>query len=204
MTHRIGIFLAGAAVLIAGCTSQAPPPAQETAPPPVAEMKMPATGPVAPPTTEADMIASALSAGPEAVAADATVIAMDEKGGMKTLRQGSGLFTCMPDGPSPGVDPMCLDPNGMEWAKAWMGHTKPPPDKIGFGYMLMGGSDASNEDPFATAPKPGEAWVDTGPHVMILNLGGKFSSYPRTHDDPKKPYVMFPGTPYEHLMMPVK
>jgi len=29
--------------------------------------------------------------------------------------------------------------------------------------------------------------------------------YPRTADvsDPTQPYVMFPGTPYEHLMLPV-
>jgi hypothetical protein len=29
--------------------------------------------------------------------------------------------------------------------------------------------------------------------------------YPRTADpDPSQPYVMWPGTPYEHLMIPVK
>jgi hypothetical protein len=29
--------------------------------------------------------------------------------------------------------------------------------------------------------------------------------YPKTADpDPTKPYVMWPGTPYEHVMIPVK
>ena len=150
------------------------------------------------------MVKSALSAAPEAVAKDATIVAMDEKGAMKTLRQGTNGFTCMPDGPSPGVDPMCLDKNGFEWAKAWMAHKDPPAGKVGFGYMLMGGSDASNADPFASTPASGEKWVDTGSHVMVLNSKGLLDGYPTTASDTKVPYVMFPGTPYEHLMLPVK
>jgi hypothetical protein len=195
---------------LSGCTAAAPP-AAETKPaeapaatdPPAMDMAV-RTGPVSPPTTEPEMIASALSAAPEAVSRDATIIAMDAKGAMKTLRQGTNQFTCMPDGPSPGVDPMCLDKNGLEWATAWMSHKDPPADKIGFGYMLMGGSDASNTDPFATAPAPGGRWVDTGPHVMVLNSKGRMEGYPTTPDNPKAPYVMFAGTPYEHLMIPVK
>ena len=54
----------------------------------------------------------------------------------------------------------------MEWAGALMAKKDPPAGKMGFGYMLMGGSDASNTDPFATEPKPGGQWVDTGPHVI--------------------------------------
>jgi len=39
-------------------------------------------------------------------------------------------------------------------------------------------------------------------------VGGKgvreMAGYPRTPDpDPTKPYMMFIGTPYEHLMIPV-
>jgi hypothetical protein len=75
---------------------------------------------------------------------------------------------------------------------------------MGFGYMLAGGSDASNTDPFATEPKPGGQWVDTGPHVMVLNIGNSFVGYPTTAANTKVPYVMFPGTPYAHLMLPVK
>ena len=209
MTHRIILVILAITVAFAtGCTSQPTQPAEQQQPatPAAAETKpaSPPTGPVAPPTTEADMIASALSAAPEAVAAEATVVTIDEKGQFKTLRQGTGQFTCIPDSPSPGVDPMCVDQNGVEWVKAWLAHKNPPAGKIGFAYMLMGGSDASNEDPFATAPPPGQAWVDTGPHVMILNSASRLDSYPKTHDNPKKPFVMFPGTPYEHLMIPVK
>ena len=151
------------------------------------------------------MITSAMSAAPEAVSGAATIIAMDDKMQVKTLRAGTNGWTCMPDMPaSPGTDPMCLDKNGMEWAQAWMGHKNPAAGKMGFGYMLMGGSDASNTDPFAQKPAEGQAWVDTGSHVMVLNIGKQFDGYPTTSDNPKAPYVMFPGTPYQHLMIPVK
>jgi hypothetical protein len=159
------------------------------------------------PKTDAEMITNAMSAAPEAVARDATVIALDEKGNARTLREGSNGFTCLPDNPaSPGNDPMCLDANGMEWAKAWMGKTTPPAGKVGFGYMLMGGSDASNAEPHAMAPAPGGQWVDTGPHVMLFNVGEMAQNYPSQKENPdtRQPYVMWPGTPYEHLMIPVK
>jgi hypothetical protein len=176
----------------------------QSATPPAPAPAPTATGPVAPPTTDAEMIRSAMSAAPDAVAAAATIVAMDEKGQMRTLREGTNGWTCIPDGPSPGVDPMCVDQNGMEWAAAWLGHTEPPKDKMGFAYMLAGGSDASNEDPFATAPPSGQAWIETSPHVMILNIGDRFAGYPTTSENTKVPYVMWANTPYAHLMIPVK
>lgn len=72
-------------------------------------------------------------------------------------------------------------------------------------YMLQGGSDASNTDPFAEKPAAGSTWVTTGPHVMITGPKGSFDAYPKgAKPDTSKPYVMFAGTPYEHLMVPVK
>lgn len=163
------------------------------------------TGPVKPPATDADKIKSALSAAPEAVASGATVIDMDMMSMKpKVLKQGTNGWTCMADGPSPGLDPMCLDKNGMDWADALMNHKNPPAGKMAIGYMLMGGSDASNTDPFATKPNGADKWVDTGAHIMVLNIGDMFAGYPTTATNTKVPYVMFPGTPYAHLMIPVK
>lgn len=198
------------AVLVVGCSS--PPPAQPAAPAeaPAGSGAMPdmpgmsAVGPVAPPTTDEEMIKSAMSAAPEAIAQDATIVTMDEQMNLRTLRAGTNGWTCVPDGPSPGVDPMCVDKNGLEWMSAWMQRKNPPAGKIGFGYMLMGGSDASNDDPFATKPAEGAAWVDTGPHVMVLNPGDSFDGYPASASNTKVPYVMFANTPYAHLMIPVK
>ena len=205
MTHRHAAWLVAAA-LVAGCN--APPSSsstQSTTSPPAASTpaSQPATGPVAPPTTEPEMIASAMSAAPDAISREATIVAMNDKMEMRTLRPGTNGWTCMPDGPSPGVDPMCLDKNGAAWAMAWLHHQPPPADKMGIGYMLMGGSDASNADPFATAPHQKESWVETGPHLMVLGMNDRFAGYPTTATNPKAPYVMFPNTPYAHLMMPV-
>ena len=193
----VGFFLTA-------CSQPAAPPAETPPPAAPSDTTPPATvGPVTPPSTDEDRIKSAMAAAPEEVSKDATIVAM-EGTNMRTLRPGTNGWTCMPDGPSPGVDPMCLDQNGMEWAHAWMEKKDPPKDKMGFGYMLMGGSDASNTDPFATTPKPQDQWVDTGPHVMVLNIGTRFAGYPTTSDNTKRPYVMFPNTPYAHLMIPVK
>jgi hypothetical protein len=157
------------------------------------------------PKTDAEMISNAMAAAPRAVAKEATIVALDENGQTRTLRTGTNEFTCLPDNPmSPGNDPMCLDKNGLEWAQAYMSKQPPPEGKVGFGYMLMGGSDASNEDPYATAPAQGRKWIDTGPHVMVLNATSMMPGYPDQAGDPTKPYIMWPGTPYAHLMIPVK
>jgi len=204
MSSRFSLALISLLAL-GGCSKPSEPmPAAMPQTSAVEHASMPSVGPVTPPTTDADMIKSAMSAAPEAVSSAATIIAMDDKMQMRTLREGTNGWTCMPDGPSPGVDPMCLDKNATAWAMAWMARKDPPRDKMGFGYMLMGGSDASNTDPFAMEPNPGDRWVDTGPHVMVLNIGNKFEGYPTTPANPKAPYVMYPNTAYAHLMMPVK
>jgi hypothetical protein len=162
-------------------------------------MKMPAK-------SDKALIAEAMSAAPPAISRDATIVAMNADGSVRTLRKGTNGWTCVPDDPgTPGVDPMCTDPNAWEWAQAYLAH-KPPPDKVGFIYMLRGGSDASNTDPYATAPSKGMPWVTTGPHVMMVGPGVKnLPGYATgAQPDTSKPYVMFGGTPYEHLMIPVK
>ncbi|WP_435627451.1 hypothetical protein [Candidatus Ferrigenium straubiae] len=156
---------------------------------------------------ENKMIASAMAAAPAGIAKGATIVAMEADGKMRTLRQGTNGFTCMPDNPAtPGPDPMCMDMNGMEWVHAWLAHKNPAPGKIGFMYMLAGGTDASNTDPYATKPDAGNHWIKTGPHVMIVGAdAGFYDGYPKSADpDTSAPYVMFPDTPYQHLMAPVK
>ena len=192
--------------LLVACSVQ-PESAPTTETPPPAATEDHATMPemAKAPTTPDEMIASAMSAAPEAVAKDATIITVDDKMQVQTLRAGTNGWTCVPDqASSPGPDPMCVDANGMGWMMAWMEHKDPPAGKMAFAYMLMGGSDASNDDPFATTPKPGDEWLTTGPHVMVLNIGDRFDGYPTAPGDAKTPYVMYPNTPYAHLMIPVK
>ena len=155
----------------------------------------------------ADPIEGALAAAPAAIAKDAAVVAINPDGSMKQLREGGNGWTCMPDNPeTPGTDPMCMDGNAMKWAQAWIGHKPPPADNVGLMYMLAGGSDASNTDPYGKTPKKGGKWVDTGPHVMVVGSEALNRQYPSGDENPdtSKPYVMFAGTPYAHMMIPVK
>lgn len=155
---------------------------------------------------QSDLIKSAESAGPAALSTGASIFAMGADGAMQTLRDGTNGYWCMPDDPAtPSPDPMCGDANSMEWAMAWIGKTDPPKDKVGLIFMLAGGSDASNTDPYATAETNDNHWVTTGPHVMIMNATHLMEGYPTAADpDTSMPYVMWADTPYAHLMVPVE
>lgn len=158
-----------------------------------------------PRSSDQALVESAMKAAPASVANRATVVEMGHNGQMRVVRRGTNGFTCMPDNPStPGPDPMCGDPNAMEWIKAWLSR-QPPPQKAGFVFMLAGGTDASNTDPYATQPTAQNNWVKTGPHVMVVGDQNILQSYPASPvPDTSAPYVMWAGTPYAHLMIPVR
>jgi hypothetical protein len=156
------------------------------------------------PPSSAHKIASALSAAPRAVAAGASVVEMGADGKMKTLRNGTNGWLCMPaNAEAPGPDPMCIDKPWQAWLSAYMAKKPPTTTQIGIAYMLAGGADASNTDPYAQKPAPGEKWVMSPAHMMVLLPDAKeLDSYP---SDPSTggPYIMWKGTPYAHLMVPV-
>lgn len=156
-------------------------------------------------TPSKDPIESAMSAGPASIAHDAAIVEPKADGSMTTLREGKNGWTCMPDNPTtPGPDPMCMDPNAAKWADAWMHHKEPPAGTVGLMYMLSGGTDASNTDPYAQKPTAENNWVETGPHIMVVGSKELLQSYPASpKPDTKAPYVMWAGTPYAHLMIPV-
>jgi hypothetical protein len=157
--------------------------------------------------SDQQLIHSAMQAAPAKVSGDATVVAINADGSTRTLREGHNGFTCMADSPAtPGPDPMCMDASAWKWAGAWMGHKTPESGKVGLMYMLSGGTDASNTDPYATKPTSGNHWVKTGPHVMVVGADPSFyAAYPHEpQPDTGAPYVMWSGTPYQHLMIPVK
>lgn len=163
--------------------------------------------PPAIPSTAAEKIQNALSAAPQAIAAQAMVMDWPaaDGGQMAELRPGANGWTCMPDIPgTPGNDPMCLDQTFLAWAGAWQAHTVPTIDRIGLAYMLQGGADASNTDPYATAPAAGEEWVKSGPHVMIAVPDPAMLATLPTDPGSGGPFVMWKGTPYAHIMMPVR
>jgi hypothetical protein len=161
----------------------------------------------APTPAEKKLIKAAMKAAPAKVSAAATIVVMNADGSMKTLREGTNGFTCMPDNPNaPGPSAMCMDKAAMQWAGAWVGHKEPPAGAVGFIYMLAGGTDASNTDPYAAKPSAVNHWIKTGPHVMVVGADAAFyDAYPKGPDpDTAVPYVMWAGTAYQHLMVPIK
>lgn len=152
------------------------------------------------PTSETDYIAKVKTAAPEKIVSKASIVKIED-GKPRELQAGSNGFTCLvaPDG-----TPLCADENGMEWVKA-VAAKSAPPDEVGFIYMLAGDTGTSNHDPHQRESH--QHWVQTGPHVMIVGpTVREMTGYSRSLDvaDPSQPYVMFPGTRYEHLMLPVE
>ena len=83
--------------------------------------------------TAQDAIASARSAGPDSISADATVMGWD----LNVISQGSNDWTCLPDRPdTPGNDPWCVTAAWLDFLKAYVGQTQPTYADIGFAYMV--------------------------------------------------------------------
>jgi hypothetical protein len=151
------------------------------------------------PTAEPAYLAKVKTAAPAQVVAKATIL-MPKDGKEISLQTGSNGFTCLIDRTG---TPLCADENAMAWRRAVESKTAPP-DKVGFIYMLAGDSGTPNHDPDQRGSSQHRR--QHGPHVMVVGPMVKdMPGYSRTPDvvDPTQPYAMRPGTPYEHLMLPV-
>lgn len=153
-------------------------------------------------------IANAISAGMPSITDKATILDWPAKEGEAPamLRSGSNGWTCMPDMPdTQGNDPACMDKPWVDWADAYMAHKAPATASVGVGYMMApGGGWGSNTDPYAMKATSDNQWHLAPPHLMILVPDPK--SLAGMSSDPANggPYVMYPGTPYAHLMVPIK
>lgn len=163
---------------------------------------MPATAQAPPAGAERDaMIQSALSAAPPTLRD--TVRVADWNG--NTLRDGPAGYTCLPA--PPGLaGPMCVDEVWMGWIQAWSKREPFTPSRVAFAYMMAGDSatgGASNIDPHADTPTATNDWMVEGPHVMILTPDRASLDAIGPHHHGGAPYVMWAGTPYAHIMVPV-
>jgi hypothetical protein len=152
------------------------------------------------PTSEPAYLAKVKTAATEQIVSKASIIMMQE-GKPRELQAGSNGFTCLI---SPDGTPLCADQNALDWMKAIRERTDPP-DRIGFIYMLAGDTGTTNHHPHQRETRL--HWVQTGPHVMVVGPRVReMVGYSRTLDvaDPNQPFSMFPGLPYEHLMLPTK
>jgi len=168
-----------------------------------------AASPAASPAAGQDAAAkieNAVSAAPLSIAENATILDndVDADGKLIVLREGSNDWYCSPDALGTlGDDPWCYDETWLDWSYAFLAGEEPTTAVLGLAYMLQGGSDASNTDPFATEPAEGDDWITTPPHVMFLVPGKIDMTVFSADHDAAGPWVMWAGTPYEHIMMPV-
>jgi hypothetical protein len=151
------------------------------------------------------LIKDALSAAPPEIAKTAMVMDWDHS----MLKNGSGPYTCMPSDPNTrakgGRDPMCADKVWEAWADAFANKKPFKATGTGIAYMLAGdkGVGASNIDPYATAATPTNQWVIEGPHVMVIVPDAAQLEGLSTDPNNGGAYVMWKGTPYAHIMVPV-
>lgn len=146
-------------------------------------------------------IASAESAGPASLSKHATI----KDWNMKVLRKGTNEWTCLPDNPNtPGTDPWCVNDPWLNFLEALTNKKDPTYTQTGIAYMLQGDTPVSNTDPFATAPKPGDDWVDgLKAHIMVLFPDrSQLKAFPTKSTD-GGPWIMWGDTPYAHLMLPI-
>ena len=146
-------------------------------------------------------IESAMSAGPASIARDATI----KDWNFKTLREGTNEWTCLPDRPdTPGNDPWCVTEAWLNFLNAYVNKTEPTYTEIGFAYMLAGDTPVSNSDPYETEPTTPDDWVtELHAHMMIVVPDHDLLKNMSTDHRNGGPWVMWPDTPYAHIMVPI-
>lgn len=146
------------------------------------------------------LIEQARSAAPAMVSADATVMYRGE-----VLAEGSNGWICLPETLPDDNSPMCNDAVWMEMLQAVGSQAPFEARQVGFSYMLQGDGETggvSNADPYHPDRFHAEDFVREGPHLMIILPREMMAEIT---DDPHQggPYVMWKGTPYAHIMVPI-
>ncbi len=98
-----------------------------------------------------------------------------------------------------------MDAAWWDFLQAYIAKRDPSYDQVGIAYMMVDDSPVSNTDPFATEKTDDNQWIKgIGPHLMILVPD--HSSFENMLTDPHNggPWVMWSGTPYAHIMIPLK
>lgn len=158
--------------------------------------------------TDEEKLQDAMSAGPATITQDATIMDWPSSEGedFRVLREGSNGWVCLPSSPGKVAQGLrnaeCDDEVWQAWLAAYLAGEVPQVDRFGITYSLSYTASGSNTDPSATGPTDDNGWHTYPPHIAVLlpNL-----NYEGISTDPHNggPYVMFPGTPYAHIMVPV-
>ena len=134
------------------------------------------------------------------------------------LREGTNGWTAMPGNPRGMSDPengwkdpheampMVMDAEGMKWAMAFMTDQKPELDRDGWMYMLHGdmGEDNTKQLVFNKEDAADGQWIVSGPHLMLMPKDPSSLKGLTTDFNSGGPYIMFEGTGYDHVMIPIE
>ncbi|MBC8295888.1 MAG: hypothetical protein H8E55_08865 [Pelagibacterales bacterium] len=154
------------------------------------------------------------TAAPSYIAANCTVLDVDGT----VLREGTNGWTAMAANPRGMADPengwkdpheampMVGDGPAMKWAMAYMSGKTPEMDKDGWAWMLHGdmGEDNSKHLVFNKEDAAEGEWIESGAHLMLFPKDPASLEGQSTDFNSGAPYVMFKGTGYDHLMIPVQ
>ena len=153
---------------------------------------------------DAAKVQTALASGPADITKAAAVVEVDTKGSMRELRKGTNGWTCMLIATGPTTnEAMCGDKAWSDWSEAYMAKKSPATKSLGVAYMLHGDNGASNTDPFAMGPTATNDWVVSPAHLMLLVPDAKLLDALPTDPHAGGPFVMWKGTPYAHVMVPL-
>ena len=137
--------------------------------------------------------------------------------GTTVLRASTNGWTCLAANPRPMPEegwpsahvamPLCTDSEGLKWIQGAMSGAARDAwgmSRDGFAWMLHGDVGEDNTTPFvldradATGP-----WIESGPHLMLMPKDPtSLDSFP-TDFSAGAPFVMFKGTKFAHVMIPL-
>lgn len=153
--------------------------------------------------SQTELVKLAMSAAPEHIAKDATIMVPGADGKMVEAKKGTNGFTCIPDVDGmPVPDPICYDEESGKWVNDLMsGAPKPTNTVPGVAYMARGGWHFEKNGKILMKKGEGAKSIQEPPHWMLLwPFDSKASGIP-SMPDKLGTYVMWDGTPYAHLMI---
>ena len=150
------------------------------------------------------------SAAPSFIGEEATVIGASGE----ILRTGTNGWRCepfmlMPEGgfetPRHAI-PACSDANAVAWAEAYKTNKTPKLEADGWIWMLHGDLGTDNFKPHTDGQKDAghRHYIESGPHLMLMPQDPASLEGQTTDFTTGAPYVMFEGSPYVHLMIPLE
>ena len=153
------------------------------------------------------------TAAPNFIGTRATIVSPSNA----VLREGDNGWTCMAGNsrpmPSSGwknaheAMPVCADAQSLKWMQAYMSGSTPELEHDGFMWMLHGDVGEDNTTPMVMSKeeaKDPSQWIESGPHLMLMPKDPRAIANHTTDFTSGAPYVMFPGSKYAHLMIPLR